>query len=128
MAGLPLPPVLLMYHLWTKAHPYDLPAMPAFHFKHYFSWRYFLNVKDAPPALRVRAFHLSIDHRLPALIWNKGTSLPLPVPFIICALLVFSHSFFARTTLNFHSIDTIANIYLFCQTSTPAFYQVSLHI
>jgi len=58
MAGLPLPPVLLMYHLWAKAHPYDLPAMPAFHFKHHFSRRHLLNVKDAPPALRVRAFHL----------------------------------------------------------------------
>lgn len=35
-------------------------------------------------------FTFSIDHRLPALICNKGTSLSLPVPLIVCALLIFS--------------------------------------
>ena len=70
-------------------------------------------------------FTFSIDHRLPALIWNKGTSLPLPVPFYHLCFIGFSHSFFARTTLNFHSIDTIANIYLlsnFYSCFLPSFF------
>jgi hypothetical protein len=33
------------------------------------------------PHLGFGHFTFSIDHRLPALIWNKGTSLFLPVPF-----------------------------------------------
>ena len=52
MAGLPLPPVLLMYHLWAKA---QLPAAPALDFQRRLARRDFLNVKDVPPALRVRA-------------------------------------------------------------------------
>ena len=63
--------------------------------------------------------------RLPVLICNKGTSLPLPVPFYPLCFIGFSHSFFARTTLNFHSIDTIANIYLlsnFYSCFLPSFF------
>ena len=55
MAGLPLPPVLLMYLLRAEAHLDHLPAAPALHLKHRPARRHFLNVKDVPPALRVRA-------------------------------------------------------------------------
>ena len=55
MAGLPLPPVLLMYLLRAKAHLDHLPAAPALHLKHRPARRHLLNVKDVPPALRVRA-------------------------------------------------------------------------
>ena len=54
-AGLSLPPVLLMYLLRAKAHPDHLPTVPALHFKHRLARWHFLNVKDVPPAFRVRA-------------------------------------------------------------------------
>ena len=55
MAGLPLPPVLLMYLLRAKTHPDHLPAAPALHLKHRLARWHLINVKDMPPAFRVRA-------------------------------------------------------------------------
>ena len=55
IAGLPLPSVLPMYLLRAKAHLDHLPAAPALHLKHRPARRHLLNVKDVPPALRVRA-------------------------------------------------------------------------
>jgi len=79
-----------------------------------------------PPCWR-KLSDLEAEREIRALIesHNKGTCLTLPVPFYHLCIIGFSHSFFARTTLNFHSIDTIANIYLlsnFYSCFLPSFF------
>ena len=63
------------------------------------------------PHLGFGHFTFSIDHRLPTLIWNKGTSLFLPVPFYPLCFIGF---------LPFWKSTTPKTLRTFYRTSIPA--------
>ena len=115
-----------LYPFRAEVQPYQFSAVLAFDLKDRPLRLCSLIVQNAPPAFGVGAsdhFHLppppltplrpvtGLIFRLPLLIWNKGTSLPLPVPFYPLCFICF---------LPYQKFITPKTLRTFCRISIPA--------
>ena len=83
-----IPSAVFSFHIYPlQSRPARSTALPVFRSAGHLISRTVHSV-SVPSSSKMRRLHsglghliTSICHRLPALIWNKGTSLPLPVPF-----------------------------------------------